>query len=144
MKNTIGWIEDDIHELYPVMEPLVERGFVFKKFRTYQQALDGVETLRKCDLIILDLILPPGKNIDTDDYLGIDLLRRFREEFHLHTPILIFSVVAHAHDILSEDDLAKYQARALFKPIRQERLMKEVYELIGLEFVPDDVAEATS
>lgn len=132
MKKTIAWIEDDIDALYPVMEQLIEQGFIFKKFRTYQQALDGIEILRKCDLIILDLILPPGKNIETEDYLGIDLLRRLREEFHVSTPILIFSVVAHASDVLSEDDLRKYNASAEFKPIRQDRLMRVVYELIGI------------
>ena len=30
MKKTIAWIEDDIDELNPIMEPLVESGFVFK------------------------------------------------------------------------------------------------------------------
>jgi hypothetical protein len=99
--------------------------------------VDGIEILRKCDLIILDLILPPGKNIETEDYLGIDLLRRLREQFHVSTPILIFSVVAHATDVLSEADLKKYNAAAEFKPIRQERLMRTVYELMGLPFDED-------
>jgi CheY-like chemotaxis protein len=134
MKRLIGWIEDDIDELAPVMEPLIEQGFAFKKFRTYQEALDNVETLRSCDLIILDLILPPGKNTETDDddYLGIQLLRRLRVEFHVEAPILIFSVVAHASDVLPEGDLKKYDVRAEFKPIRQGRLIRTVYEMLGL------------
>lgn len=139
MMNVIAWIEDDSDALAPVMDPLIERGFTFKKFRTYQQAIDNITTLRHCDLIILDLILPPGKSADTDDddYLGIKLLRRLRDEFHVKTPILIFSVVAHANDVLPDAQLTKYDVRAEFKPIRQERLMRTVHELIGLPFEPD-------
>jgi CheY-like chemotaxis protein len=139
MKKVIAWIEDDIDALAPVMEPLIERGFSFKKFRTYQQALDNVATLRSCDLIILDLILPPGKSAETDedDYLGAKLLRRLRDELRVKTPILIFSVVAHASDVLPDSELKKYDVRAEFKPIRQERLMRAVHELIGIPFEPD-------
>lgn len=136
VRKTIAWIEDDIDELKPIMEPLEEDGFVFKSFRTYQQAIDGIDVLRKCDLIILDLILPPGKNVDGDDHLGIELFKLLREKYRLTTPILIFSVVAHASDLLTEEDLKKYDVRALAKPIRQERLMKDVYELVGLR--PDE------
>lgn len=136
MKPLIGWIEDDIDALAPVMEPLIERGFTFKKFRTYQEALDNVETLRSCDLIILDLILPPGKSAKPydDDYLGIRLLHSLRVEFQLQAPILIFSVVAH---VLPDVDLKQYDVRAELKPIRQERLMRTVHELLGLTFKVD-------
>lgn len=133
VKKTIAWIEDDIDELNPIMEPLIEVGFAFKKIRTYLQAIENIDALRKCDLIILDLILPSGKNTDTDDYLGIDLLRRLRKEFRVNVPILIFSVVAHASDILSEDEQKKLNARSLAKPIRQEQLVEEVYEMLGLQ-----------
>lgn len=136
MSRRIAWIEDDIDALAPVMEPLRERGFVFENIRSYQQALDNVDKLKKCDLIILDLILPPGKGADVadDDYLGIALLRKLRDHFRIKTPVLVFSVVAHASDVLPAGFLEKYDARAESKPIRQERLMRTVYALLDLPF----------
>jgi CheY-like chemotaxis protein len=90
----IAWIDDDIEIIDPVIRPLVGSGDEITRMRTVREALDSVETLRNCDLIILDVILPPGDlEEDLGNYSGVPLLLRLREEHGVATPAIVFSVV---------------------------------------------------
>lgn len=90
----ITWIDDDIEIIEPVIRPLVQDDHDITRIRTVRDALDSVEALRTCDLILLDMILPPG-DLDEDFgyYSGVPLLRRLREEHGIATPVIVFSVV---------------------------------------------------
>jgi len=90
----IAWIDDDTEIIDPVIEPLVEDEHEIARIRTMRGALDSIETLRRCDLIILDMIIPVGdSNNDFEDYSGVSLLYKLRKEHGVTTPVIVFSVV---------------------------------------------------
>jgi DNA-binding response OmpR family regulator len=90
----IAWIEDDIAIIDPVIEPLEQDGHEIIRIRTVQGALDVVETLRTCDLILLDMIIPMGDaSEDLEYYSGALLLRKLRKEHKVTIPVIVFSVV---------------------------------------------------
>ena len=90
----IAWIDDDIEIIEPVIKPLVQDDHKITRIRTIQEALEEIEFLRTCDLILLDMILPLGDcDEDFGYYSGALLLRKLREEYEVMTPVIIFSVV---------------------------------------------------
>ena len=126
----IVWIEDDTNIINDVVRPLERSGFVIERFYTVKEALDNVEALQACDLILLDLIIPPG---DTDErfghYPGMYLLRTFREQYQLEQPVIVLSVVADA-DVFQ--DLKTLNAEIENKPILPSKLKRLVEEVLGL------------
>ena len=126
----IVWIEDDTNIINDVVRPLERSGFVIERFYTVKEALDNVEALQACDLILLDLIIPPG---DTDErfghYPGMYLLRTFREQYQLEQPVIVLSVVADA-DVFQ--DLKTLNAEIENKPILPSKLKRLVGEGLGL------------
>ena len=126
----IVWIEDDTNIINDVVRPLERSGFVIERFYTVKEALDNVEALQACDLIPLDLIIPPG---DTDErfghYPGMYLLRTFREQYQLEQPVIVLSVVADA-DVFQ--DLKTLNAEIENKPILPSKLKRLVEEVLGL------------
>lgn len=126
MQKTIAWIEDDLDVLSSLIDYLSDDGFLFKEYRTYREALDNIEEIRECDLILLDLILPPGLPNRQGNFLGLDLLRRLRDEFHVTIPIIALSVIVNSHAI-NVDELENLNAIPLpkfsdLKDIREEIL----------------------
>ncbi len=94
MAKQIVWIDDDYYALGVLVEPLKEMGFQIRGIRTLGDAIDELETIRRADLILLDVILPPG-DIEPKRktrYLGLELLKRFEVE-KIEIPVLILSVV---------------------------------------------------
>lgn len=94
MAKQIIWIDDDYYALGVLVEPLKEMGFQIRGIRTLGDAIDEIETIRRADLILLDVILPSG-DIEPErktHYLGLELLKRFEHE-KIEIPILILSVV---------------------------------------------------
>ena len=90
----IAWIDDDTDIIDPVVEPLEEAGYTIERFRTIEAALGAINYLETSDLILLDMILPPG-DLDEDfgRYSGVALLRKLREIHGVATPVVVFSVV---------------------------------------------------
>jgi len=94
MSRTIYWIDDDTDIIDPVVSPLVCAGHHIMRLRTVMEALEAVEQIRQADLILLDMILPPGQtDRQFSYYSGIDLLQELREVHGVTTPVVIFSVV---------------------------------------------------
>ncbi len=90
----IVWIDDDTEIIDPVVEPLEQDGHEITRIRTVGEALEAVEALRSCDLILLDMIIPLGDcDEDFDYYSGVPLLRKLRENHKVTTPVIVFSVV---------------------------------------------------
>jgi CheY-like chemotaxis protein len=138
VNKKIAWIEDDADEIAVVVKPLIRAGFEFKYYHNYREALDNLEEIRKCDLILLDLIIPPGEDegedqgINTDEYLGKLLPKRLRSEFDIDIPVIVLSVVADTNGI-EEEDKEALNVVTLSKPVRPSRLKTEVYKLLGLQ-----------
>jgi len=93
MKDRIAWIEDDADVFYIVVKPLIDVGFVIETYRSTQDVLDNVDKVRKSSLIILDLLIPSGKEAyeSKGDYEGLVLLRTLREKHEIKIPVIIFS-----------------------------------------------------
>lgn len=133
-KRSIAWIEDDIDVLLPLMRPLGKQGFEILKYYSYTEALEHLDEIRECELICLDLILPPGHGAEPQpetEYLGLKLLREFRALYGLTMPILVLSVIADGPDV-DQEELRRLDAASLAKPVHLHELRAEVDELLGL------------
>lgn len=134
-KGYIAWIEDDIDVLDALMNPLRKAGFQILEYRTFTEAIKGIERIQQVDLICLDLILPPGNGAtaqDRDAYLGLTLLRRLRHEYSLIMPVIVLSVIADGPDV-DQAELEELGAVPLAKPVHLHDLKREVEELLGLQ-----------
>ncbi len=138
-EKTVAWIEDDSEEIAAVIKPLQRAGFQFKPYFTYSEALEKIDEIRQCDLILLDLILPPGTQmspelearLENEEYLGLFLLEQLRSEFQISAPVIVLSVVAGLKS-LEEKKNALPDVVFLAKPIRPSVLKSTVYRALGM------------
>lgn len=128
MKKII-WIEDDTEIIDLVVRPLERSNYYVQRFYTVSDALEHVDMIAQSDLLLLDLIIPPGgTQRELGLYPGSKLLQILREENHIDVPVIVLSVVAD-EDLF--DDLKKRGARILNKPILPSKLKAEVEEILG-------------
>ena len=86
----IAWIEDD-HERIRSLVKLLERdGHTILPYNSWQEVEEQIETICACDVIILDIILPP---VEHDPYLGLSVLEQLRKEHGYQAPIVVCSRV---------------------------------------------------
>jgi DNA-binding response OmpR family regulator len=126
--KTIVWIERDIDVIEPVIKPLYDTGITFLKYRNYAEARAHADDLRKCDLILLALELPPGASETAGDYLGLTLLHWLRTELRLSTPVIVLSAAASRKQL----EIEALGAIALDKPVLPSKLKAEVWKLLHL------------
>jgi DNA-binding response OmpR family regulator len=126
----IVWIDDDIDIIEPVIYLLKDDGHEITRIRTFREALDEVEILAACDLILLDMILPTGdRDKDIDHYSGVTLLKELREEHNVTAPTIIFSVVGRSK---VESELEKLNvADYVQKPALPSELKEAVDAVLG-------------
>ncbi len=91
-KPIIAWVDDENAKLTLLVKPLQSAGYVLQRYRTYGEALDNVEQMRQAQLLIIDLIIPPGAADIEGRYLGLALLRQLRS-LGLNQPVVVMSVV---------------------------------------------------
>jgi CheY-like chemotaxis protein len=140
-KIRIAWIEDDIDVIFPVVEPLVNLGAEIEDYENYARAVRNIDRVVECDLILLDINLPPGNLSDAElaerrpgeKFWGVTLLRRLRQEFDYQKPILVFSIIAAAVSV--EEMLEKAHAdprntRVIPKPFSSEDLKNAVLAML--------------
>jgi CheY-like chemotaxis protein len=126
----IYWIEDDADIIWGVVQPLVDAGNKVHTLKTISSALEAVEDLKTADLILLDMILPPGDSQeDLGDYPGIWLLKKLREEYGVSVPVMVLSVVngARLEGLLEGLSVASY----LRKPVLRSELRKAVEDILA-------------
>lgn len=86
----IAWIEDD-HEKISSLVRLLERdGHIILPYSSWREVKEQIETIRACDIIILDIILPP---VEDDPYLGLSVLALLRNEHGYGAPVVVCSRV---------------------------------------------------
>lgn len=130
MGNVIAWIEDDTDIIDPVVSLLEREGHRFIRIRSIGEALDRVDIIRNCDLILLDVILPQGQaDRQYTRYAGKDLLRELRQQHGVTTPVVVLSVVSNAEvqrelESLQVSDIVK-------KPVLPSKLRERVERVLA-------------
>lgn len=107
----IAWIDDDNEAISPLLNPLRDEGADVMPYGSIEEALSGLNEIRRSDLIILDLILPTEEehgetrgrshvsfllkeeSAEEKYPAGVGLLRRLRKE-GVEAPVMVYSVVA--------------------------------------------------
>ncbi len=120
----IAWIEDDVDVIAPVVRPLEKAGYTFVRLRTIGDAIKALDKLAHADLILLDMILPPGNaGEDFGPYPGKRLLGYIREQ-GIETPIIVFTVLA--TDTIRQELERWNVADVIRKPVRPSELKRRV------------------
>jgi CheY-like chemotaxis protein len=125
----IYWIEDDADIIWAVVQPLVDAKNEVHTLKTISSALKAVEELKKADLILLDMILPPGDlQVDPGKYPGMWLLKKLRNEYGVSVPVIVLSVVngTKLEGLLEELSVASY----LRKPVLQKELQGAIEKVL--------------
>jgi CheY-like chemotaxis protein len=125
----IAWIEDDIGIIEDVIQPLIADGYKFTYLRNSKEVLGKIDFLKTVDLILLDLIFPSGDEaIDFNQYPGVNLLERLKNEFGVETPVIVLTVVTNgqAHKQLRELGVIEI----INKPVRPSELREAVNQAL--------------
>jgi len=132
MAKTIVWIEDDTDIIDPVVRPLELEGHQFVRLRNVKEALEAVDQIREADLILLDMILPPGE-MDWElkrysRYPGLEALHELREVHNVDVPVMVLTVVSRGeiHRRLRELGVADI----VTKPVRPSELKERVERVL--------------
>ena len=130
----IAWIEDDIPIIKSVMYPLEHEGATIDKFTSISDAKSSVDEILKADLIVLDIILPPGPEAAESNYPGRDLLHQWRSEYQKMPPVLVLTVVTNPQ-ILAELQELKV-ADIINKPVLPSVLKARIHEVLAAKSQP--------
>jgi CheY-like chemotaxis protein len=122
----IAWIEDD-HERIGSLVKLLERdGHEILPYGSWEEVKGQIETIRSCDLIILDIILPP---VEDDPYLGLSVLDLLRNEHGYRAPVVVCSRVKNPVVLRELRELGVTEI--LRKPVRPSVLYEVVTKALG-------------
>jgi hypothetical protein len=121
-KTVISWIDDDSYEIFTFVVPLTRLGFEIEQYDTFYEAYYSIDDILASDLILLDIILPIGRMSANpvpveyqDKYWGASLLKLLLDKYKYENPILLFSVVGNAKDIIPEHFLKAKNVEVLPK-----------------------------
>ncbi|PWB53737.1 MAG: hypothetical protein C3F06_05820 [Candidatus Methanoperedenaceae archaeon] len=129
----ILWVEDDATKLEGMVKPLKRDGHVIFYAEDQTEALELLEN-NKFDLILIDIIIPTGIKNDLADnhFVGIDLIKKIKEEEKISTPIMVLSVVR-------DNELIKSIKKMGIENILQKgsllpsELKKEIYGMLNIK-----------
>ncbi len=108
-------IDDDASaELF--VENLVYRGHTAKRIRSVHEALNNIENISRSDLVVLDLVMPYGSEVDisVNEYRssGMVIYRKLRD-ISPTLPVIVYTANQDGSiiDIISSDKSASYVPR---------------------------------
>jgi DNA-binding response OmpR family regulator len=129
MKMKIAWIEDDANIIASLTYPLEKEGVTIRKFISVAEARESLEAIVGADLILLDVILPPGPGIEARSrYPGRDLLREWRSASITLPPIIVLTAVTNPDAL---HDLRRLGvAEIMMKPTLPSALKKAVHDVL--------------
>lgn len=126
----IAWIDEDIPVMMPVIQPLQRSGFHFDFYETIEQARSQMDAIRRADLLLLDILVPPGQNPvpGASRYTGIAFLKELASSGHV-PPTIVFSVV---NNNAALEDIRKLNVGTILrKPIRPSVLKDAVDDVLS-------------
>lgn len=130
MAKTIVWIEDDVDIIGSVVRPLERAGYKIIRLRSVKEVMDNIRHLQNADLILLDMLLPPGGVVmDLSRYTGLDILRELKEKHDLITPVVALTVVAREEVRSALRKLGV--ADIIRKPVRPSELKERIEQILG-------------
>ena len=130
MPKTIVWIEDDTEIIDPVVRPLERAGYQIVRLRTAQAALSNVAQIQHSELLLLDMILPPGDvDIELSRYPGLDILRELRQTYQISVPVVALTVVTRGEVRQQLHELGV--ADIIRKPVRPSALKERVEAVLA-------------
>ena len=126
----IAWIDEDVDRIGMLVQPLEDAGFRVLKYRTVHEALASLEQIQEADLVLLDLILPTGREGERQiRYAGKTVLRQLRELHKTKPPVVVLSVVANEAILEKIDRLGV--SVILRKPILPYSLKETVEQVLA-------------
>jgi len=132
MPKTIVWIEDDTDIIGSVVRQLERAGYKIERLRSARDVFENLDLVRRCDLILLDMILPKGgveQNFGQPTGLGI--LRQLRQEFQVTQPVVVLSVIRR-EEIAKELKQELGVKDIITKPVRPSELKRRVEAALGI------------
>jgi CheY-like chemotaxis protein len=134
MAYTIVWIDDDTDILDPVVKLMERAGHSILRMRSVGEALQKVEMIRYCDLILLDIILPLGEaSGEYGRYSGLGLLAELRDQHEIKLPVVVLSVITNPQAQAQFEKLGVKDV--IRKPVLPSTLKQRVEQV--LEDTPD-------
>ena len=129
----ILFVDDERHAMAPTILALEADGHRVTVARDGTEALEAMRQMgtSQPDLIILDIMMPEGTEIHTDDEgrsTGVELYRKLRAEMNIDTPIVVLTVVTDPAILrhLSTDR----RVRIVNKPFRFEELLRSIERIV--------------
>jgi DNA-binding NtrC family response regulator len=129
-KKVISWIEDDADVIGAVVKPLREK-FDIKEYPTYTKAIKNIDEICKSELVLLDLLLPPGEMNVGGDLLGAQFLDELDKRKDC-PPVIVFSVIVNGDKAKSRLQGKKSVVEKLRKPILPSELKQKVYRALNM------------
>jgi len=109
----IAWIEDDHKRISSLVKLLENDGHSIVPCGSWQEVEKQIKIVCECDVIILDIILPP---VEDDPYSGLSVLRYLREQHGYRGPVVVCSRVR--NPIVLEQLRELGVADIVHKPVR--------------------------
>lgn len=132
MGKIILFVEDEYDRIRNLVRPLEKEGY-----KIIPAKKDGTEAInilkeKKIDLVILDIMLPPGDEIKDNmggRRTGLEVCRIIRKELQLDIPIIVLSVI---RDGFVRDEIMALGANLyLEKPVLPSILKDRIEELMS-------------
>jgi CheY-like chemotaxis protein len=125
----IAWIEDDEHIIGSVVLPLERAGFVVDRYTTIAEATAALAKIRSADLVLMDVIVPPGVGGGSGTrYSGVEFMRTLSKE--PFPPVVAFTVIR--EPAIHAQLRALGVSQILTKPVRPSILKATVEEALAL------------
>lgn len=132
----ILFIDDEPYFMRAHIDTLKDEGYLV------DEAEDGDEALRRLeasdyDLVILDIIMPPGSLEDTNNGMrtGLRIHKAIRRELRLGVPIIFLTVIenreVHRRIKRMEQEFGDPRSPILVKPVLPSELVEQVKNAIG-------------
>lgn len=121
----IAWVEDDAYDIYDLVLPLQAAGHEMFVVTNQLQAQDEIGTLKRCSVLLIDILLPSG-DPDKPDFSrdsGLVLLAELRKRGVKSPAVVVSATARSSFEPLDADlDIVDW----LQKPVSRAKLAERV------------------